>query len=82
MSYNPYFKPPLGLRAQNLSSGVGMPRQGNCKLCGEWESELNREGYCNDEKCRRGRALLKWAEGKAVIYTESGNGRIRILKRG
>jgi len=81
MAHNPYLKPPRGIRAQNLGDGVGMPSAGNCKLCGVWESELNKDGYCNDEKCKRGRMLLKWAEGKAVIYNEYGNGKIKIIKR-
>jgi hypothetical protein len=77
---NPYLKPPIGIRAQNLGNGVGMPRAGNCKCCGEWESELNKEGMCNDEKCKRGRMLLRWAKGEVVIYTEVGNN-INIMKR-
>ena len=80
--YNPYLKPSGTIRAQNLGSGVGCPRAGNCKLCGEYESELTKDGYCRDEKCKRGRLLLKWAEGKAVIYTEDGTGRYKLLKRG
>jgi hypothetical protein len=80
--YNPYLKPQGTIRAQNLGNGVGTPRAGNCKLCGEWESELNKDGYCADEKCKRGRLLLRWAERKVVIYTEDGNGRYKLLKRG
>jgi len=67
MAYNPYSKPSPFIRAQNLGEGVKCPNSGCCKLCGEWESELNHEGYCNDEKCKRGRMLLKLAEGKITI---------------
>ena len=82
MAYNRFLKPSGTIRAQNLGAGGGMPRAGNCKLCGEWESELDKSGFCADEKCKRGRLLLKWAEGKVVIYTEDGAGRYKLLKRG
>ena len=80
MPYNPYLKPPRGIRAQNLGNGIGMPRSGNCKYCNEWESELI-DGYCKDNKCKRVRQLIAFSEGKAVIYYDGlGENRIRIFK--
>jgi hypothetical protein len=62
----------VSIKAQNLSSGVPMENAGNCKLCGQWESDLTKEGYCRDEECKRGRELLKVAAGQAVYADERG----------
>ena len=54
------------LKAQNLGAGVKCERDGVCKCCGQYESDLTKEGYCRDEECKRGRDLLKLAAGQAV----------------
>ena len=63
---------PDGIKTQNLGNGIGEPNAGQCKCCGEWETDLSKEGYCRDEKCKRGRQLLKLAAGQAVFGDDKG----------
>lgn len=74
------FIPRKSIKAQNFGDGAPSPRSGNCKYCGEWESELSKDGYCPDEDCKRSRQLTAFASGKAMIYYEDGNGKYRLFK--
>lgn len=62
----------IGIRAQNLGLGVPMPNAGVCPMCGNWDSELNKDGYCRDEECRRGRQLIAYAQGSALLWVDNG----------
>lgn len=74
---NTKFCGPAPMKTQNLGRGIPAPDSGNCKFCNEWESELTKHGFCRDEKCVRGRQLVMWSEGKAIIYFDNGDNSIK-----
>jgi len=76
------FVPPgKGIKAQNLGEGVKCERSGCCKGCGEWDSDLSKDGYCRDDSCKHQRHLLALAQGKAVIYYDGLGTTVRVFSK-